>query len=218
MPFLGRTSEGGPFQKYYDALSNLGADFVRFAPWCPYPKVVVTELTPPDCTATKPSTNWNSTLNDAITGDFMTAVCGPNAAKGECKHSVAQQLSTMPAWLYIDGYKLKNIAADPWQYLNTDQVGNSQIIHEFKYKLTQVIGAVRRFAFDCMCGLILMMTTPRATISSMSKACSCMMRAANRWQHMWREWWGGTHKAGLMIRVATGTRVTYTTTGRSSPC
>jgi hypothetical protein len=33
MPFLGRTSYGGPFDGYYSALSNLGAAYVRFAPW-----------------------------------------------------------------------------------------------------------------------------------------------------------------------------------------
>ena len=49
MPFLGRTSSGGPFGAYYEALSGLGAEYVRFAPWFPNPRVVVTELTPPDC-------------------------------------------------------------------------------------------------------------------------------------------------------------------------
>ncbi len=74
MPFLGRTPEGGPFEAYFEALSNLGSDFVRFAPWYPYPRVVVTELTPPDCTTTTPATNWNSTLFDGIVRDFMAAV------------------------------------------------------------------------------------------------------------------------------------------------
>jgi hypothetical protein len=124
MPFLGRTSEGGPFNGYFEALSNLGCDFVRYAPCAlatrratpapltplttddavalhaaagyPYPQVVVTELTPPDCTSTRPATNWNSSLFDGIMRDFMTAVCGPGAVMGKCKHSVAQQLSTMP--------------------------------------------------------------------------------------------------------------------------
>jgi hypothetical protein len=36
MPFLGRTSFGGPFDGYYTALSNLGAAYVRFAPWVRY--------------------------------------------------------------------------------------------------------------------------------------------------------------------------------------
>ncbi len=104
MPFLGRTTYGGPFNSYYEALSNLGSEYVRwdshflshgsapcmvcndhrspaitflqvrYAPWFPNPRVVVTELTPPDCTETKPATNWNSTLFDGIMSDFMSAV------------------------------------------------------------------------------------------------------------------------------------------------
>jgi hypothetical protein len=29
MPFLGRTDYGGPFNAYYEALSNLGSEYVR---------------------------------------------------------------------------------------------------------------------------------------------------------------------------------------------
>eukprot|EP01046_Picozoa_sp_COSAG06_P029894 COSAG06_NODE_2807_length_6256_cov_8.116778_5_plen_35_part_00 len=32
MPFLGRTDYGGPFNAYFEALSNLGSEFVRYAP------------------------------------------------------------------------------------------------------------------------------------------------------------------------------------------
>ena len=66
MPFLSRSHEGGTFDAYFTALSDLGAEFVRYSPWYPYPKVVVAELDPPDCTADKPATNWNSTLLDGI--------------------------------------------------------------------------------------------------------------------------------------------------------
>jgi hypothetical protein len=104
MPFLGRADWGGPFNAYYEALANLGSEYVRYAPWFPNPRVVVTELTPSDCTATKPATNWNSTYFDAIMRDFMAAVCGPNAVTGECKLSVVQQLSTMPSWMYVGGF------------------------------------------------------------------------------------------------------------------
>ena len=88
----------------------------------PYPRVVVTELTPPDCTATRPATNWNSTHFDAIMRDFMAAVCGPDAASGKCKHSVIQQLSTMPSWLYVNGSDPDLVPPDPWQYHVTDCV------------------------------------------------------------------------------------------------
>jgi hypothetical protein len=36
MPFLGRTNEGGPHDKAFYWLSKLGADKVRFAPWCDF--------------------------------------------------------------------------------------------------------------------------------------------------------------------------------------
>ena len=39
MPFLSRADWGGPFDAYYKALANLGAEFVRFAPWHPDPRV-----------------------------------------------------------------------------------------------------------------------------------------------------------------------------------
>ena len=118
MPFLDRTIYGGPFGSYYAALSDLGADYVRFAPWFPNPKVVVTELTPPNCNATHPATNWNSKLFDGVMRDFFAAVCGPNAAAGECKRSVVQQLSTMPAWMYVDGYDYTKLPSEPWNTTN----------------------------------------------------------------------------------------------------
>ena len=126
MPFLSRTRPAcekagtctaGPFDAYYEALQNLGAEYVRYSPWYPYPLVVVTELSPPDCTPARPATNWNSTNFDAIMADFMSAVCGPDAASGKCKHSVVQQLSTMPSWLYVNGTDPKTgISQDPWEY------------------------------------------------------------------------------------------------------
>ena len=77
MPFLSRADWGGPFDGYYEALSNLGAEFVRFAPWVPDPRAVVTELTPSDCTKDRPATNWNSTVFDGLMRDFMVSVYAP---------------------------------------------------------------------------------------------------------------------------------------------
>jgi hypothetical protein len=103
-----------------DSLPGIGhlARAINACTGYPYPQVVVTELTPPDCTATKPATNWNSTLFDGIMRDFMSAVCGADAVHGSCTHSVAQQLSTMPDWLYKDAFPIPNgtIPPDPWQY------------------------------------------------------------------------------------------------------
>ena len=54
---------------------------MRFAPWFPYPRVVVTELEPPDCTASKPAANWNSTLFDGVMRDFMRCARSPDAPR-----------------------------------------------------------------------------------------------------------------------------------------
>jgi hypothetical protein len=77
------------------------------------PEIVVPELTPPVCNATTPASNWNSAYFDQVMADFYGAVCGPDAAAGQCTHSVIQQLSTMPAWMYNGGYN-KPLPADPW--------------------------------------------------------------------------------------------------------
>jgi len=117
MPFLGEANWGGPYPKYLDALSNLGSDFVRFAPWFANPRVVVPELTPSDCTASQPATNWNSTYFDQVMADFMSGVCGEDAVNGECTHSVVQQLSTMPEYMYVGG-DTSPLPSYPWNTTN----------------------------------------------------------------------------------------------------
>ena len=118
MPFLARTRNGGPFNAYFEALQNLGSEYVRFAPWFPNPRAVVTELRPPDCTVLRPATNWNSTALDGVVRDFMEAVCGLEAHAGSCTHSVIQQLSTMPSWMYVGGFcpdgSPSCLPEDPW--------------------------------------------------------------------------------------------------------
>lgn len=71
----------------YAALKELGADYVRYVPWLPYPKLGVAELEAP--TANK--TSWDFTLIDPMTKDFMAATAG---------HPVVMNFSTMPAWLF----------------------------------------------------------------------------------------------------------------------
>ena len=46
----------------------------------------------------------------------MSAVCGVDAVEGKCKHSVVQQLSTMPSWLYINGMDPALLYSNPWHY------------------------------------------------------------------------------------------------------
>ena len=56
----------------YSALKDLGADYVRYVPWLPYPKLGVAELEPP----TKDKTSWDFSLIDPMTKDFLAATEG----------------------------------------------------------------------------------------------------------------------------------------------
>ena len=71
----------------YKAVKELGAEYVRYVPWLPYPRLAVAELEPP--TATK--TSWDFSVIDPMTKDFLEATAG---------HSTVMNFSTSPAWLY----------------------------------------------------------------------------------------------------------------------
>lgn len=71
----------------FAALKMLGADYVRFVPWLPYPKIAVAELQPP----TPTSTSWDFTYIDPVTKDFLAATEG---------HSTIINFSTIPAWMF----------------------------------------------------------------------------------------------------------------------
>jgi hypothetical protein len=71
----------------FAALQALGADYVRYVPWLPYPKQAVAELEPP----TPGKTSWDFQYIDPTLEDFMKATEG---------HTVILNFSTMPAWLF----------------------------------------------------------------------------------------------------------------------
>src|SRR5580692_8820443 len=53
----------------FAALKALGADYVRYVPWLPYPKIVVFEVAAP----TKEKTSWDFTYIDPVTKEFRGA-------------------------------------------------------------------------------------------------------------------------------------------------
>ena len=53
----------------FKALDDLVADYVRYVPWLPYPKLGVAELEPPK----DGKTSWDFTLIDPMTIDFLEA-------------------------------------------------------------------------------------------------------------------------------------------------
>src|SRR5215469_4096563 len=71
----------------FAALKQLGADYVRYVPWLPYPKIAVAELEPP----TKEKTSWDFTYIDPVTKDFLAATDG---------HSTIINFSTIPSWMF----------------------------------------------------------------------------------------------------------------------
>jgi hypothetical protein len=71
----------------YKAVKELGADYVRYVPWLPYPRLAVAELEPP----TAKKTSWDFSVIDPMTKDFLAATDG---------HPTVMNFSTSPAWLY----------------------------------------------------------------------------------------------------------------------
>ncbi len=90
----------------YQAVKDLGADYVRYVPWLPYPKLAVAELEPP----TAQKTFWDFSLIDPMTKDFLAATEG---------HPAVLNFSTIPAWLWKTD-KPVTYPADPnkvtWDY------------------------------------------------------------------------------------------------------
>ena len=73
--------------RVYLALHELGADYVRYEPWLPYPKLGVAELEPPK----DGKTSWDFSLLDPMMEDVMKAQAG---------HSVIINFSTIPQWMF----------------------------------------------------------------------------------------------------------------------
>ena len=90
----------------FAALKALGADYVRYVPWLPYPKLAVPEIEAP----TKEKTSWDFTYADPVTKDFLAATEG---------HSTIMNFSTIPAWMFKTD-KPVEYPADPnqvfWNY------------------------------------------------------------------------------------------------------
>ncbi len=88
-------------QGTFKALKELGADYVRYVPWFPYPKMAVAELDPPG----KDKTSWNFTYLDSTMQAVMEATKG---------HPVVINFSTTPAWMW-ETDSVVTYPADPYQ-------------------------------------------------------------------------------------------------------
>ncbi len=90
----------------YQAVKDLGADYVRYVPWLPYPRLAVAELEPP----TAEKTSWDFSVIDPMSKDFLAATEG---------YPTVMNFSTIPAWLFKTD-KPVTYPADPnqvvWNY------------------------------------------------------------------------------------------------------
>ena len=73
--------------RVFAELRQLGADYVRYAPWFPYPRLGVAELEPP----AEGQTSWDFSLMDPFTIDCLDAVQG---------HPVTVDFTTIPQWMF----------------------------------------------------------------------------------------------------------------------
>jgi hypothetical protein len=71
----------------YEEVRKLGADYVRYVPWLPYPRLAVAELEPP----ANGKTSWDFSLIDPMTIDFLKATEG---------HPGMLNFSTIPQWMF----------------------------------------------------------------------------------------------------------------------
>jgi hypothetical protein len=90
----------------FRALQELQADYVRYVPWLPYPKLGVAELDAP----ANGKTSWDFSIIDPMTIDFLEATKG---------HPAVLNFSTIPQWMYKTE-KAVPYPADPnqvvWNY------------------------------------------------------------------------------------------------------
>jgi hypothetical protein len=93
----------------FKALHDLGADYVRYVPWLPYPKLGVAELEVPKDGAT----SWDFSLIDPMTIDFLEATKG---------HATILNFSTIPQWMYKTDQPVP-YPADPTQVTWTYEQG-----------------------------------------------------------------------------------------------
>src|ERR1700712_2259802 len=74
------------------SLELVSADYVRFVPWFPYPKLSVPEIDAPVITSNSCTTSWDFTYADPLMEDFFTSTPGVS-------HII--NFSTTPDWMWV---------------------------------------------------------------------------------------------------------------------
>jgi hypothetical protein len=109
---------GSPIHdRAFQALSDLKADYVRYVPWMPYPRLAVAALEPPH----DGKTSWDFSLIDPMTIDFLEATRGRPAVLN---------FSTIPQWMFKTDYHV-DYAADAdeavWSYTQATELRDASL-------------------------------------------------------------------------------------------
>lgn len=109
----------------FEALRRIGADYVRYAFWLPYPKLAVAELRPPDAT----QTYWDFQYMDPLVEDFLQASEG---------HSSVMSFSTIPQWMFVTPQPIA-YPDDPnqviWNYSQGTQLPDVKALGDYYARL-----------------------------------------------------------------------------------
>ena len=99
-----------------DSLELVAADYVRYVPWFPYPRLAVPEIDAPIINETHCITSWDFTYADQLLLDFMAST--PNVS-----HII--NFSTTPDWMWVldAPYSYpEDVTAIDWNYNNGTQL------------------------------------------------------------------------------------------------
>jgi len=109
----------------FAALHRLGADYVRYAFWYPYPRLSVAELRPPEAGQTL----WDFRYIDPLVEDFLGASAG---------HPSVMSFSTIPEWMFVTPQPVA-YPDDPnqvlWNYSQGTELRDLQALGDYYARL-----------------------------------------------------------------------------------
>lgn len=103
--------------RVFQALRDLNADYVRFVPWYPYPRLAIAAMEPPR----DGKTSWDFSLIDPLTIDFLEATKN---------RPVVLNFSTIPQWMFKTQYTF-TFPKDPdeaaWTYTDGTELRDASM-------------------------------------------------------------------------------------------
>ncbi|KAJ5198205.1 uncharacterized protein N7498_007322 [Penicillium cinerascens] len=99
-----------------ESLRTVAADYVRYVPWFPYPRLAVPEINAPVINETHCSTSWDFSYADQLLLDFM-------ASTPDVSHII--NFSTTPDWMWVTDTPYtypEDVNTIDWNYNNGTQL------------------------------------------------------------------------------------------------